>query len=154
MDDAMDDELLVLTTAIERPKIAIDEQLYELTAPEELTILEGARIAAFGRKLDALLKLEEPTEADQKRLEAVFAGMTGVIMRPVPAEIRAKLTEAQQLSVIEAFTLLLLASKTKRAGAAMVKGLVGKSIEMALKEAGSASSRDASASTAATPGDG
>lgn len=161
----MADPMIELSTLIERPVIEIDGETHELTAPDELTIMQSARIAALGRKLDVLMKTENPQPQDQKALEKVLEELTGLIMAPVPHEVRSRLAEAHQLAVIEVFTTLLLARKTKLAGATMFREVVGGALDAATKAAakeaaakkvadGQPSQPGASGSTAATPGAG
>ncbi len=155
----MAENMLDINTLIERPIVGIDGKPYEIIAPEELSIVAGAKVARLGRRLDEKMKLDHPTEADEAALAQVLKDLTEIIMAPVPEEVRDKLGDAQKLAVIEVFTMLLLARKAKLAGGTMVKQLAGQAFADLIKNlpkaaTGEKSSADASGSTAATHGDG
>ena len=139
-----DDALLSLTTLIDRPRLEIDGHLYEIMSPDELPLLTSQRLAAKGRELDRLMKLDELKPVHERRLPELLDELCAIIMEPVPVEVRASLSEAQKQSVIEVFTMLSLARKTRLAGATM-KGMAAK------RETGESSSPGSSASTADAP---
>lgn len=148
-----DDAILSLDTLIDRPRVAIDGALYEIVSPEELPLLTSQRLAAKGRELDRLMKMDELKPVHEKRLSELLGELTAIIMEPVPAKVRDALTEAQQHSVIEVFTMLSLARKAKLAGA-MMRGAAGSKPATAATggeqaATGESSSPGSSASTAA-----
>jgi len=138
-----DDAMISLNTLIERPRIAIDGQFYEIMSSEELPLLTSQRLAAKGRELDRLMKLDELLPEQAQRLPDLLGELCAIIMDPVPAEVRATLSDAQKQSVIEVFTMLSLARKTRLAGA-MMTGAAGKK-----PKTGANSSPASSGSTAA-----
>lgn len=142
----MNQPLLELRTLIDRPKIVIDARPHELLSPEELPVLTSQRLAAQGRQMQALMDQPSLSTAEGDELKRLVAAISDTIMEPVPGEVRAKLSDAQRLSVVEAFTMLLLSKKTGTA-AALIKGLVPSST-------GASSSPGFSASTAGTPATG
>lgn len=168
----MADNLLDIKTLIERPVVAIDGIQYEITAPEEMSIVDAAKVARLGRRLDAKMKLDHPTPADETALRDILADLIAIIMKPVPEEVRSKLGDAQKLAVIEVFTMLLLARKARLAGGTMVRQLAGQAFADLLSKVpqaaeaaaategatgaatGEKSSADASGSTAAIHGAG
>ncbi|PYE86915.1 hypothetical protein [Phyllobacterium leguminum] len=105
--------ILDLTTMIERPKIAIDGQLYEIRSPDELSILDSQRFTLWGREIEALAK--EPDSADA--LTAVIDVAARTVMVGVPDEVFDKLSGAQRRSVLDLFTTLLLRNRLGVAGA-------------------------------------
>lgn len=139
----MTNPLLNLDTLVIRPKIAIDGKKYDILSPEELPVLTSHKLAVQGRRLDVLMKMDVLAQGDSDELRGIVAAISDTIMQPIPARVRAKLSEAQRMSVIEAFTALLLSKKTGTA-AAIFGGLVPSLI-------GAISSLGSSGSTAATP---
>ncbi|MEP9402035.1 hypothetical protein [Sphingomonas sp. VNH70] len=138
----MTDAVLNLETLVDRPKISIDGVQYEILSPDELALLTSHRVAALGRKLDKLLKADELNATGEKQLSATLEEMIAIIMEPVPVAVRARLSDAHKMSVVEVFTMLSLARKATLAGA-MVKN--------ATASTGAKPSPGSSADTAATP---
>ena len=122
--------LISIDTLIERPKICIDGVDYELTSPEELTVLESVALRRLGEKLDALMKTADPDEETARKMIATIDKITAIIMRFVPRDVRARLSETQALKVVEVFTMLLLAGKAKLAGGAMMQQFAGAIAQM------------------------
>lgn len=149
----MADALLSIDTMIERSQISVDGALYEIVSPEELPLLTSQRIAALGRKLDKFMKSDDLNDTSSKQLNATLDGLVEIIMEPVPGAVIAKLSQAQKYSVIEVFTMLSLARKSKLAGATLqsVIGAIQKLMpaEMAAK-IGESLSHGSSDFTAAT----
>lgn len=144
----MADPILKVETLVERPQVEIDGNMYEILSPDELSLFQSQKIGSLGRKLDRYLKADELNDTGQKQLDFTLQGLVEIIMAPVPIEVRAKLNQAQLHSVIEAFTWLSLARKTKLAGA--ISNVV-KSMVPQKAATGEKSSLDSSGSTAATP---
>ena len=111
----LDGPLLDLDTLIERPRIRIDGEMHEILSHHELTVLDSHRLAAWGRAFDKLMKGASLNARQEARLGELVEMMSAKIMTPVPAEIRAKLTQAQKLQVTELFTGLLLRSRLEAA---------------------------------------
>ena len=99
--------LLDIATLADRPKIRIDGTLYEIVSPDELSIIDCHRLAALGRRLDALMAAAELSTADEAELGQVIGALAGRIMIGVPDEVARRLTDGQRLAVIEGFTGLL-----------------------------------------------
>ena len=136
--------VLNIRTLIERPKIDIDGERYEIVSPNELSIVTTQRVAELGRKLDQLVKSDGLDEAGGRELSDTLQTLGNIIMEPVPVDVRAKLTDAHRQSVIEVFTMLSLARKTKLAGAA-IEAMLG-----TIGFAGAKPPQGSSGSTAAT----
>jgi len=113
--------LLDLETVIIRPAIMIDGERHEIVAPDELALETSHMMAAKGRRMQQLQTGEAMNRDQRAELEAIVRQLSDVIMAPVPAAVREKLTAAQRLQVIEAFTSLLLKRRLASA-AAMVPG--------------------------------
>lgn len=136
--------LLNLDTIIQRPVITIDGSRHEIMAADELSIVETHRLSLGGARMEALAKQSELSEDEQGELRNLLHDLSDLIMKPIAAEHRAKLTDQHRRTVIEVFTTLLL---TKKAGTAagMLEGLMG----MAAMPTGATSSPVSRASTAA-----
>lgn len=119
----MSKPLLQLDTLVVRPKIAIDGVLHDILSPDELPVLTNHLLAFKGRRMEELLRKPDLQAKEKKELESVVLEISDAIMEPVPVEARAKLSDMQRMSVIEAFSTLLL---TKKAGtaAALLRGLL------------------------------
>lgn len=146
-----DTPLLDLETLIERPKITIDGEPYEIVSPDELSVIEIQRLASLGRKLDNLLR--QDGEAQPNQLTKALELLTATIMAPVPADIRGKLSDGHKRAVIEVFTMLSLGRKMQLAGATMpqiVKALTGGTATTG-DVTGGKPRRGSSDTTAATP---
>ena len=134
--------LLDLKTLVERPTIAIDDELYEILSPDELTIVDSHRFAAWGKRIDALMAKKVLTKSNKKELGKILGDLGGRIMVGVPEDLRAKLSDAQRMAVAEVFTRLPLQKRLARlAGAETTDG----------RSTGASSQRGSSGSTAASP---
>jgi len=102
----MSGALLDLKTTTERPKIAIDGELYEILSPDELGIADRGVFAATVRRIAEIMakeSLDDDAKAEAARLLREVADR---IMVGVPEAVRAKLNDTQRLQVAEAFTIL------------------------------------------------
>ena len=162
-DETTDDTPLILdiATLVKRPQIAIDDHLYDISAPGELSLVDSHRIARWGRQFDRLMKLDDMTAAQEKQLGDLVEKISNIILQPVPTIVVARLNEQQRLAVIEVFTLLSLERKTRLAGAA-ITGMAAARTATAAPETsgemgsgiGASSLPGSSASMAASPADG
>jgi len=135
--------LLDLETLIKRPKIAIDGELYEILSPDELTVVDHHRFAAWGKRIDALMAKKDLTKAQEKELGKIVVDLGDRIMVGVPEALRAKLSDAQRMAVAEVFTRLPLQKRLAR--------LAGAEAVLGQNPTGASSSRGSSIATAATP---
>ena len=138
----MAENILEIRTLIERPTILIDEKLYEILSPQELSIVDSQRFTLWGERMKAL-----SADGDDDGLEALITDIAGRIMVGVPAAVADKLSGVHKLAVVEVFTALLLQHKMAVAGA------ITKTMEPGLKAGkadptGAKSSRASSASMA------
>jgi hypothetical protein len=118
MTDNRQAPLLDLDTLIERPRIAIDETLYEILSPNELSVIDSHRFAVWGRRIDELKKSAvEGDENDEAELEELIAKVARKICVGVPDDVFAKVQGKQRWAVIDVFTALLLRTQLKVAGA-------------------------------------
>lgn len=105
--------ILELSTLIERPTIRIDGTLYELRAPDELSVMDGQYLTHAGKRIDALARTEDADEHLPMLLDEVIRRVTV----DLPEEVLGKLKESQKLSICEVFTGLLLRRRMAVAGA-------------------------------------
>ena len=141
--------LLDLKTLVERPTIAIDGELYEILSPDELSIVDCHRFAAWGNRIDALMAKKALTKSEKKELGKILGDLSDKIMAGVPEALRAKLTDPQRMAVAEVFTRLPLQKRLARLGAGGTTADGSQS-----RPTGASSSRGSSASTAADPAGG
>ena len=136
--------LLDLKTLVERPTIAIDGELYEILSPDELSIVDCHRFAAWGNRIDALMAKKALTKSEKKELGKILGDLSDRIMVGVPEALRAKLTDPQRMAVAEVFTRLPLQKRLARlAGGTKTDG--------SQHPTGASSSPASNASTAAGP---
>ncbi len=102
----MADHLLDLMTLIEQPTIKINGVTHEILHPDQLGVLDFQRLSTMAGRVSVLMKTPEPSDADAEELTAIIKNLTDRIMVGVPADVRAKLTEAQRLAVAEVFMTL------------------------------------------------
>jgi hypothetical protein len=113
--------LLKLDTLFERPKIAIDGVLHEITSPGELSIQDGYRLRVLADQLAKNRAADDLSEAQLSSLSATLGQMCEIILAPVPADVRHSLTDNHKLAVVEVFTMLLTADRLKVAAGAAVE---------------------------------
>lgn len=149
--------VLDLQTLIERPRIAIDGAPYEILSPDEVSVLDHQRLAAWGRRYDALMAQASLSDAERDELARLVRDISDTIMVGVPEAVRARLSDAQRLQVVEVFTALPL----QRRLAALAAGAHRQAQDRTASprattrvSTGAKPSRGSSASTAATPAGG
>ena len=122
--------ILDLSTLIERPKIVIDGQPYEIMSPDELSVLDHHRLGSQGRRLNELMELDTFAGAEDGELLKLVHDISDFIMVDVPDEVRAKLSDAQRMEISEVFTALPLrkhlTTLAEAMGAAEAKSTGGK----------------------------
>lgn len=131
----MADPVLDIATLITRPQIKVDDELHEILSPDELSVVDYQRFAAWGRRIDKLMAADTITTAQQKQLTQILTDLTDRIMVGVPEEIRAKLKDSHRFAVAEVFTRLPLmrglqaltagATQTRPTGARRRRGSKG-----------------------------
>lgn len=135
--------ILSLSTIYDRPKIIIDEHLYAITAPQELTVEQHYLLAQHGKALAELRETAGLSPAQIGELSTHLDAICAIILEPVPAEVRGRLTDSQKLAVTEVFTMLLSEDKLKLAG--------GTVMQLVKKYLGELPSPGSSPSTAEAP---
>lgn len=147
--------LLDLTTLITRPVIAIDGAKFEILHPDQMSVIEQARMARAAREIDTLTEArpEDPdAQADSDlRLDDLIAETARRIAPDVPSEVWEKLSGAQHWAIIELFFALSLQRKMAAAGA-MVRATGD--LDALIRPTGAKSSPALSAGLAARPGTG
>lgn len=147
-----DEPLLDIETLIERPKIRIDGELYEILSPDEISAVDAQRFGAEGRRIDALSGKDSLSDKERKDLTKMLRDISDRVMVGVPEEIREKLSDQHRLQVAEAFILLPLKDRRTRLAAA-AGAFEGAAAGNQQPDAptGANSQPDSSGSTAATP---
>lgn len=105
--------ILDLETLIKRPTIRIDGKLYELRAPDELSVLDSQWLTTAGKRIEQLAAAGDPEGKLPELLEAVVRR----ILVDVPDDVLARLSEAHRMAICEVFTVLLLRRRMAVAGA-------------------------------------
>jgi hypothetical protein len=119
------DQVLDITTLIKRPKIKIDDKLYDILSVEELSVVDNQRFALWGTELQQLVA--DKAKADE--LTKLIDDLSEKVLVGVPENVFAKLSGTHRFEVVEAFTMLLLRRK------AMVAGAIAKTMGLATGEA-------------------
>lgn len=117
--------LLEIDTLVDRPKIVIDGYLYDILSPDELSVVDHQRFAAQGRRMEELMTRRSLTKAQERELTDIVDGLSQRVMVGVPEEVRAKLTSAHRLNVLEVFTTLPLQKRLKAMAAGAPNGSTG-----------------------------
>lgn len=139
-------DTLDLTTLVERPKVRIDGELFELRHPDELSIVEQLRLEKMSQRAVHLIDemraaAEGPSEEQQQELAAVMDKTCRLVL-VAPDSVHAKLREPHRSAISRAFSVLQRAS-LRAAGA-------NQDAEATPITTGVNSSPDSVASTAAT----
>jgi len=134
--------ILDLDTLVERPTIRVDGKLYEIRSHDELSVLDHHRLVQQGKRLDELMARPELDADSRAEVGTLLYEISDFVMVGVPAQVRAKLSDAQRASVAEVFTVLPTQQRIARAAAA---------IGAAATRTGASRPRASNASTAATP---
>ncbi|MGH6898245.1 MAG: hypothetical protein ACREJ5_17130 [Geminicoccaceae bacterium] len=105
--------LMITTGAVERPKIEIDGEVYELVAPTELSITDHQRLASRGRRIEALMARDRLETSEQVELGVAVTEASDVLLRHVPADVRGRLADAHRLQVLDSFSALMLRTRLR-----------------------------------------
>lgn len=137
----MGKQVIALTTKRERLTIKIDGVAYELLEPEELKLKDALWMEKAALRIDSLMKQmqSEEGEAATEELADLIFRVIDVLMAEVPTAVRAKLSDIQKLSVIQAYMGLLKTASDKVVNSPLPSG-----------EDGETSSLDSSAFTEET----
>lgn len=115
------DNILSLETIYDRPQVAIDQRLYEITAPAELTIEQHYKLARHSKKLAALKENAGLAEAQIKQLSVHLDAICEIVLAPIPESVRSKLTDSHKQAIVEVFTMLLSEDRLRLAGGTVMK---------------------------------
>ena len=113
----MTQPLLDLDTLIVRQGILIDGVRYEIMSPDELSVLDSHRFSIWGRRIEDLSKLPEPSTDELSELEELYELVSRAVFVDIPDAVFAKLSGTQKVQVVDVFIVLLLRSKLGAAGA-------------------------------------
>jgi len=131
-------QIAEFVTKRERPSIKIDGVAYALTEPDELKLSDALWLERASKRMDELLKqMSDDSEgAATDELGSLVFRVSDILMREVPEQVRAKLTDIQKLAVVQAYMNMLQAVASKATRSPLAEG-----------EDGKPSSLDSSAST-------
>lgn len=151
--------VLDINTFVERPKVRIDGELYDILHPDELSVVDSHRLTAQGRRINDLMAKASLSDREKKEILGLLADVSGHILVGVPDAVRATLSDVHRQQVIEVFMMLPLNARLKRlaaAGAGLTERLAGELKAGAKKTppTGAKSRRGSKGSTAATRGGG
>lgn len=110
-----DGPLLDLTTLITRPTIRIDEEIFEILSPDEVSIIDSHRFGLWGRRIQALADIEG--DDAEKELTELVSKVARKVTVGVPDEVFDKLPGAHRQAISDVFTGLLLRNRLGVAGA-------------------------------------
>ena len=130
------DTTLSFSTLHEGLPITIDGQPYQIRHPDSLTLGALKDLELLAPRLGVLLQRPNLTPQEEKQLSTGLAKVCQLAL-DAPAEVQARLTDAQRLKVVEAFTQLRPATRP----------LTGATTAMRPAPGGRKSSRGSSAST-------
>lgn len=119
------DQVLDITTLVKRPKIKIDNKLYDILSVEELSVVDNQRFALWGQDIQKLVADKDKSA----ELEELITDLARKVLVKVPDNVFAKLSGTHRFEVVEAFTMLLLRRK------AIVAGAIAKTMGLATGEA-------------------
>ena len=100
----MDNILLDLNTKRDRPKIKIDDEMYELYTMQDHSPSVVAKMEKAGLKAQKISKNNSITRAERKKLESMINDSIKLIVRNIPESIINKLDYQQKIQIIEVFT--------------------------------------------------
>ena len=140
------DEILDLSTKQERPKIRIDDVLYELRLPTDLELRDVLWLQRAAKRMGYLEKqLEKDVVSDAvgDEFQAMMDRFANLILGEVPEKVLALLSDLQRMAVVNTYSKLIKEQRESffDQGVDSVKEK---------KEDGSASSPSSSASTEET----
>lgn len=95
---------LTLDTARVRRAVVVDGERYELRDPDELSLRETNRLQAMVKQVGEVMEGQDIPDERLAVLEAALDGCVAATIPGMPGEIRAKLTDAQRVKLIQAFT--------------------------------------------------
>lgn len=85
--------------------IRIDGQLYHLRSANALSLGALKRLERLAPRMGALLQQADLSEAEERDVSAGLVQLCDLVV-DAPAEVRARLTDAQRVRILEAFTQL------------------------------------------------
>lgn len=95
--------LLDITTLIERPKIRIDGQLYEMYTRKEISVLDAEKLRLLYTKIDVAEKIKKPNKAQRAAYEQLLRQFVGAICVALPRAVLARLMRPDLVAIIKAY---------------------------------------------------
>lgn len=109
-----DAPVLDLATLIERPRVRIDGEAYEMLSPEEISIVDHQRFAAMGRRLDELMGKDALSKQEGAAMRRTADDLARQLLPDVPSDVYEKLSDAQKVDIIQVFFSLLMRRRLSR----------------------------------------
>ena len=92
------------TLAPDRPRIKIDDELYEIAVPADFGLLETFRLDELRKPMQAYRSNGKPrSETNVIEMVAALKEFTGMVLRGADASVLDKLTEGHQVQIIQVF---------------------------------------------------
>jgi len=111
------DTLLDLSTKRDRPKIKIDDKLYEVTVSQDLSFAEVAKMQKISARAQALAEKENLTDEEKLELIESIDSSVKQIVRGIKKRTIKKLSPAQKVQIIQVFSQAAAgAGKSQRRG--------------------------------------
>lgn len=99
----MSKPLLTLSTLVERPVVEIDGAAYEMIVPDDVSLLELARMQRMQAKVQAISAKVESTEADVAAMAEQLEQLVAMILPELPGDVLARLSDVKRMAIISAF---------------------------------------------------
>ena len=96
--------VLDLDTLTERDTVSVDGVHYELTNPGELSLVDHHRCGKWGARVEQLYNGGAVTDEAVAELSHLLDLLCRLVLRTVPDEVHARLTDVQRLQVAQAFS--------------------------------------------------
>lgn len=97
--------LLNLDTFVDRQFVRIDGEPFDIRNHDELSLVDYRRVERWGRQLDVLWALDEPTKEQEQQISHLLDLICQKVI-DAPAEVHAKLTDIHRMAIAKAFTEL------------------------------------------------
>lgn len=110
--------VLNLSTLVERPRIMINDQLYELASPDELSVVDHQRLHSKGRHIERLMAKDSLDPIEETELTVQVKEASDIVLRYVPEEVRRGLADTQRIQVLDCFSMLSLRRRLNSVAAA------------------------------------
>ena len=96
--------LLELSTLVpDRPFFTIDGKRYELAVLQDFGLVQLAQLQHLQDRIGTLQATTQPTSEEAEQLAATLDEAVTLLVRALPSEMRAKLTDRQKIEILQVF---------------------------------------------------